>query len=188
MAKILTGDGVLIDAVTLVGETDGIASGDSSALYPVWDNGAGIYSPVTVEELKDAVGGVADGTAVGDLARWDGTSWNKATKSAVLGYKIYRALITQTSTNAPTVTVLENELSGAIVWSYNNVGVYYGTLNDAFTVNKTSCICHVASPTTGDGRASRVDGSNIAVQTVDTTMVLADGILNGALIEVKVDN
>lgn len=41
---------------------------------------------------------------------------------------------------------------------------------------------------TGDGRASRVDGSNIAVQTVDTTMVLADGILNKALIEIKVDN
>ncbi len=52
-------------------------------------------------------------------------------------YKIYRALITQTSTNAPTVIVLENTLGGDIVWTRTLQGVYNGTLLNAFPENKT---------------------------------------------------
>jgi len=51
-------------------------------------------------------------------------------------YKKYIALITQTSTNAPTVIELENTI-GPIVWTRTAVGLYFGTLTGAFTASKT---------------------------------------------------
>ena len=51
-------------------------------------------------------------------------------------YKKYIALITQSSTSAPTVIVLENTI-GPIIWTRTAVGVYFGTLTGAFTLDKT---------------------------------------------------
>jgi hypothetical protein len=50
-------------------------------------------------------------------------------------YKVYRALMTQSGTNAPTANVLENTL-GNIVWAYNSIGTYTGTLDGAFSASK----------------------------------------------------
>lgn len=50
-------------------------------------------------------------------------------------YKIYRALMTQSGTSAPIANVLENTL-GNIVWTYNSMGQYTGTLDGAFPENK----------------------------------------------------
>ena len=52
------------------------------------------------------------------------------------GVKVYRASVTQISTNAPASTVLENSLSGAPAWSYVSTGVYELTLASAWTANK----------------------------------------------------
>jgi len=51
--------------------------------------------------------------------------------------KVYVALLTQTGTNAPVATVLKNTLGGTVVWTYDSVGQYHGTLASAFTLNKT---------------------------------------------------
>ena len=51
-------------------------------------------------------------------------------------YTKYIALITQTSTSAPTVIELENTI-GPIIWTRTSVGEYEGTLTGAFTANKT---------------------------------------------------
>jgi hypothetical protein len=51
-------------------------------------------------------------------------------------YTKYVALISQTSTSAPTVIELENTI-GPIVWTRSAVGVYNGTLTGAFTLDKT---------------------------------------------------
>jgi len=48
------------------------------------------------------------------------------------GSKVYKALLTQTGTNAPVATVLENTLSGTPVWSYSAVGKYIMTLAGEF--------------------------------------------------------
>lgn len=50
--------------------------------------------------------------------------------------KVYRALLSQSGTNAPTAIVLENTI-GNIVWSYISQGSYYGTLANAFPIAKT---------------------------------------------------
>lgn len=52
------------------------------------------------------------------------------------GYLIYRALLSQTDTDAPVATVLENTL-GEIVWTRNALGKYLGNLANAFTADKT---------------------------------------------------
>ncbi len=51
-------------------------------------------------------------------------------------YKKYIALISQSSTSAPTVIELENTI-GPIIWTRSAVGVYFGTLAGAFTADKT---------------------------------------------------
>lgn len=66
--------------------------------------------------------------------------WSLITSSAPAGnvaVKTYRALVTQTSTSAPTATVLENSLGAAVVWARSNTGTYTATLTGAFTSGKT---------------------------------------------------
>ncbi len=52
-------------------------------------------------------------------------------------YKVYTALLTQTGTDAPVATILENTLGGTPVWTRTNVGEYRVTLTGAFITNKT---------------------------------------------------
>lgn len=52
-------------------------------------------------------------------------------------YLVYTALLTQTGTDAPVATVLENTLGGTVVWTYDDVGFFIATLNGVFTENKT---------------------------------------------------
>jgi hypothetical protein len=55
--------------------------------------------------------------------------------SQIKPYKVYTALLTQTGTDAPVATVLENTLGGAPAWSYDSVGYYKLTLTNAFNGN-----------------------------------------------------
>lgn len=51
---------------------------------------------------------------------------------------VYRAILSQSGTSAPTVdAVLENTLGGTVVWTYSANGYYFGTLAGAFPSNKT---------------------------------------------------
>ena len=60
----------------------------------------------------------------------------RAANDMLRNYERYIALITQTSTSAPTVIELENTI-GPIVWTRKTTGEYVGTLTGAFTANKT---------------------------------------------------
>ena len=55
-----------------------------------------------------------------------------------LGYTVYTALITQTGTDAPVATVLQNTTSGTFTYARTGGGDYTVTVSgDLFTVNKT---------------------------------------------------
>lgn len=58
----------------------------------------------------------------------------------ILPYKIYAVEFSQIGTGAPTVSIILNQLSGAIVWTRNSVGSYTGTLSGAFPANKSYAI------------------------------------------------
>jgi hypothetical protein len=54
-------------------------------------------------------------------------------------YKVYVALITQTSTNIPTAVVLENTI-GNVIWNRSDVGIYTLSLYNSFPLQKTRII------------------------------------------------
>ena len=54
----------------------------------------------------------------------------------VSSVKVWAGLIAQGGTNAPTATVIRNDLGGTIVWTRDNVGQYTGTLVGAFPSGK----------------------------------------------------
>ena len=76
-----------------------------------------------------------DGIATTNLTVTE-TLNGRAVSDILPTYTKYVALITQSSTSAPTVIELENTI-GPIVWARISTGVYEGTLTGAFTANKT---------------------------------------------------
>lgn len=66
---------------------------------------------------------------------------NLTLNGKINGIKVYRGLLTQSGTDAPVATVLENTLGGTPVWSYSDVGRYVVTLAGAFTSAKTLTFC-----------------------------------------------
>jgi hypothetical protein len=65
-----------------------------------------------------------------------GTLNNRSVSDILPTYTKYIALISQSSTSAPTVIELENTI-GPIVWTRSVTGLYNGTLSAAFTLDKT---------------------------------------------------
>lgn len=100
-------------------------------------------------------------------------------------YKVYTALLSQTGTSNPTVVVLENEL-GDLVWTRNNVGVYYGTLANAFIGNQT--VIFINNTSVG-GRS--VIGYRTSANQINIEQLLVDGStpadsLSNTSIEIRV--
>jgi len=87
--------------------------------------------------VGDTVSAKFNNNIVGDYT-WDGAVWvlNFTTKAVIP--QVYKALISQTGTDAPTAVIMENTLSGTPVWTYVDVGEYRLTLAGAFTVGKTA--------------------------------------------------
>ena len=69
-------------------------------------------------------------------------------KVLLLGYRSYTALLTQSGTDAPVATVLENTI-GDIVWSRDGLGFYKASLNGVFSVDKTMAL--ITGSAGGDG-------------------------------------
>ena len=96
--------------------------------------------------------------------------------------KVYRAILLQSGTNAPTAAaVLENTLGGTPSFAYSDVGLYTISLNGMFLVAKTlvflggvfgSCACEV--------------DEDIIIATRNTAGNLANGILSSIPVEIIV--
>ena len=70
-------------------------------------------------------------------ARQDG-AWEEVPTGGAT-YKIYRALLNQTGTNAPVAVVHENTFASALTWTYNDVGDYILTsVGNEFIQPKTT--------------------------------------------------
>ncbi len=88
----------------------------------------------------------------------------------------YKALISQTGTSAPTVTVLENTL-GTVTYGYSGVGVYTASSSALFTTNKTFIM---VNPAYGNGNvaAAKTNTSSIIDIRSGNGLVPTDGILS----------
>jgi len=100
-------------------------------------------------------------------------------------YKVYTALLSQSSTNNPTATIFENTI-GNIVWSREASGYYKGTLANSFPSNKT--IVFVSAPYSkfADWNADDYSINAISVSVLNKLGAEADGWIMS--IEIRVYN
>lgn len=113
-----------------------------------------------------------------------------ASPVASLGYKSYIALLTQTSTNAPTATVLQNTLGSSILWTYDSVGNYRFELGNVILPDLDKVFVNINN-TYGEGYSiaafSDVGLENrISVYVTDSGNVATNGILSRTSIEIRV--
>lgn len=105
-------------------------------------------------------------------------------QTATGGYKKYVALVSQSGTSAPTVTVLENTFGGTVVWTRAATGNYHGTLTGVYTLDKTT------AQITGNfsnvlTSAYRVSSDVVAFQTTSSGTAVDSGVTNATL-EIRV--
>ena len=109
--------------------------------------------------------------------------------------KFYKALITQSGTDAPTATVIQNDFNGDLTWSYDFAGQYIlNCTGTQFTTNKTVCYriggggaINPANLTTINSYPLSFGNNTIVVNTV-VGGAFANDILNGHCIIVEVVN
>ena len=102
----------------------------------------------------------------------------------------YVALVTQTSTSAPTATVLEAGL-GTIVLARSTTGTYTATLTGAFPAARTVLPANIVSFESGKSiEFVRTSDNVVTIKTYDistiATPALADGILTASPVTIKV--
>lgn len=105
----------------------------------------------------------------------------------------YNALVTQSGTSAPVMTIRDNTL-GSIVWTYGSTGVFYGTLTGAFATAKLDLpvpntgFAVIDSSGTGLGYYTlyRASDDQIVLRSYNLSNASANGILANSPIEIKV--
>ena len=109
--------------------------------------------------------------------------------NATLPYKVYRALLTQTSTSAPTSTIIENTLSGDIVWTRNSPGNYTGTLTGEFLLGKTFYPTYGSTNGLDRFFMHRIDDNTFKIYTLSYDEIASlDDLLYNTPIEIIVYN
>jgi hypothetical protein len=117
---------------------------------------------------------------------------NEALEDLELPYKKYVALLTQSGTSNPTVTVLENTLSGTPTVTRDGAGYTKIELTGEFTANKCYFQVTLGSEVSGGANdlawgAYRNNANTCYVWTA-VNNVLVDAILTGASLEIRVYN
>jgi hypothetical protein len=102
-------------------------------------------------------------------------------------YQKYVALISQSGTADPTITILENTI-GNIVWTRASTGDYLGTLIGAFPQLKTFIVFQNFYSGTGSHISfiQRVTDDTINIVTKDNTNTFIDNVLDYSTIEIRV--
>ena len=128
----------------------------------------------------------ADAVALVDLVTAN-VSANATSGGGGASYTIYRALLTQSGTNAPVATVLENTLGFTPTWDRSGPGLYYvddAQILAAGAANKLfyQSACSVSIPNSGDFHYMDFkwdsDAPQLKILTSDETNY-ADDIISG---------
>ncbi len=104
------------------------------------------------------------------------------------GPKVYAGVFTQSGTDDPQFEILDNTL-GEIVWQYDDVGVYYGYLDDAFPNHKTPTRVYTFGMQDDYYyyvQIERIDDGTIKMTTKDYGFNKQNNLLSEAFIEFKV--
>ena len=147
-----------------------------------------------INKLKDILKGLNDKPSGGGIESISGDYVdNTDPLNPVLNdprpYKVYTALLTQSGTNAPVATVLENTLGVTVVWTRIAVGSYRATPSSSiFLGDKTFYIFNSNNQGSGfEVNSSLNDINDLRIYTVDVGE-LVDGSLDNLPVEVRVYN
>ena len=108
-------------------------------------------------------------------------------KSIGLPYDSYAVSLSQTGTNAPTETYIFENTIGAIVWTYNGVGIYIGTLASAFPIAKTFLLIN-QNKAGKKITLEQISASQVKIFTLTDAGVNENDVLNLTSIEIRVYN
>jgi hypothetical protein len=141
----------------------------------------GNYKPTVIKfsDLQAQLGGLQTVSVDGVTITGDGTPGDPLV--AVTGgssYKVYTALLTQTGTDAPVATVLENSLGGTPVWYRNDVGSYIIELIGAFTTNQTIILPPFNSSATGGVLGTNIEVFGCGLDSGEDSLYLTTGLQN----------
>jgi hypothetical protein len=101
--------------------------------------------------------------------------------------KIYVALLTQTGTNAPVVTILQSTFSGALTWTYTGVGIYTVTsASNEFTSGRTAATCSITNYFAQNIFELNVLPTSMELQTLSTSAAGVNGMLKNSVVEIRV--
>ncbi len=108
---------------------------------------------------------------VADIAKSVGT----------LGYTLYSALLTQTGTNAPVATQLQNTIAGTMTWARTGSGIYTVTNSGTpFTADKVQVFLNGGN---NDGAVIRWVRTSTSVITLTTS---ADAKITAGSLEIRI--
>lgn len=94
-----------------------------------------------------------------------------------LNYTSYVSLISQTGTNNPQATVLENTLDLNIAWTREAQGMYIGDLDKTIDIGKT--VIFYTTPTTHTGVRGEIVGDNqVRIELQNGINAFADNFTN----------
>ena len=113
-------------------------------------------------------------------------------QSASVNYKVYTALLTQSGTNDPVATVLENTLGYDIVWSRLNAGGYIARATEFAIEDVNKFYCNIGnkllSVASTDIVSYIVEASNLPVGSPSSFEVYTKTILNSTGVVTRGDN
>lgn len=184
-------------------ESDLVNNVETGTLFAKLGNGVDTWSALPYWTGTFTADGIADlPTGVPEPDDYFPYSDSGVLSKALInnGVKVYRALLTQSSTDAPVATVLENTLGATITWARSDVGLYTGTPSSAILLAAKTCLPSVNASANLDGATGFVETSfyrngddDIRLQTASVNTFggwvafnLTDGLLTGAFVEILV--
>ena len=143
------------------------------------------YTKLTFTELIDKI----EVNRFFDLPRMVREAFRRLTPQAPK-YKVYTALLTQTGTDAPVATVLENTLNMNISWEYDDVGYYIGIPSEELVETKSGVFIQNSSYGSDyNNTLVEISSNLIFLQIYDQQLdARRDNSLNNTLIEIRVYN
>lgn len=138
-----------------------VTSLDGTELVEIEKNGVSV--PTTVQAIAD-----------------------KASPGGAAAYLVYAALLTQSGTDDPVATVLQNTLGGTVVWTREAEGFYVGTLTGVFIEDKTALFIANTRALDAGFFITRGNTDTIEIQTGDVDGTSQDSYLDVTSVEIRV--
>jgi hypothetical protein len=114
-------------------------------------------------------------------------TWNGGTGVAALQpERVYVAQLTQSSTSAPTYTVVKNTLQSALAWARNTTGIYDLTIGTLF--DKTKASYSVGGGVAATTKMSLGVSTDALTLMTCSTVTATDGLLVATPVEIRVQH